>query len=253
MVRVGMGDGHHDRRNGDRETENVAFLPSGYIGASGTSQGVSAESLITSANVFSASATAPPPMPTCVWDDAFEASRDARDPMGIDDPGGDEDMSPRSGSGHRRNLFIEADAEPQVVLSDRSSRGRAGTRAPRGALMTLVPDAPWRAAAAAYRADAARFARPSQSTLRRLVAVRPSRLVARRQLAAAATLVAIAGATPLAFLGGSPAKNASATADWRTQLRPYQGAGAPLPASEQHALALKHDLITIPASMLASR
>jgi len=252
IVRAGMGVGHHDRRNEDRETENVAFLRTGYIGsAMGNSEGIPRESLITSANVFSASATAPPPIPACVWDEAVEASHDVGDP---DDNDASAEEDERCATAHRGNLFIEADPDRHELLWGRSSRGRAGAYAPRRrGLVAPVHDA-WSATAAAHRPDTAKFTRPSESALRQLVAIRPSRLAARRLVAAAVALCAAASATSVVFLGGPAAEHAPATADWRRQLRPYLAApAAPLPRAEEHVLASKHQLIMIPAAMLASR
>lgn len=163
-----MRAGRNDRSKGDRQGENVAILPSGYIAPAAGASGVATESLITSANVFSASATAPPPMPSCVWDEAFDVSSDRGDPDERNDDsngnkavtGGSASSIPPRHAVHRGNLFLEADPDLQPMHSPESGRG-PDTDAPHGRPAT----------AAAQRSDATKFVRPAASTIRRLVRI----------------------------------------------------------------------------------
>ena len=148
------------------------------------------------------------------------------------------------------NLFLEGDRDQQPNTSpdDHSSRRNDPAEA--------VGSSSWSAAAAAHRPDAAKFTRAPDSAARRLLPTRPPHVFARLRLVPVCTVLGLI-ATALAcvaLLGGPSAKNAPASADWRTQLRAYrQAPGPPLPAREQHALASKHELVTIPASMLTGR
>jgi hypothetical protein len=181
--------------------------------------------------------------------------------------------------GHRDSLFFEGDPDPKRVPSpdgrpprdDHLSRGHG--------LVSALGNSSWSATAAAHRSDPAKFTRPPDSVARRLVTIALRRRPTVRAegfrkrrftvaalggwtLAIALTAAVLAGAIPtwLTLSTAGPRTPAHVSRhhardnDWRTQLAPYLGASSsPLPVREQHALASKHELITIPASLLASR
>ena len=163
---------------------------------------------------------------------------------------------PSHSESHRDNLFLEGDPGQQPVPSPESRPPADDHPSREHGLVAPLGGSSWSATAAAHRPDPAKFTRPPVSVARRLLPTRPPHVFARLRLVPVCTVLGLI-ATALAcvaLLGGPSAKNAPASADWRTQLRAYrQAPDPPLPAREQHALASKHELVTIPASMLTGR
>ena len=163
---------------------------------------------------------------------------------------------PSHSESHRDNLFLEGDTDQQPVPSHESRPPADDYPPPGHGLVAALGGSSWSATAAAHRPDPAKFTRPPVSVARRLLPTWPPHVSARLRLVPVCTVLGLIAAALacVALLGGPSAKHAPATADWRTELRAYQGApGPPLPAREQHALASKHELVTIPASMLTGR
>ena len=163
---------------------------------------------------------------------------------------------PSQSESHRDNLFLVGDPGQEPVPSPESRPPADDHPSDERGLVAPLGVSSWSATAAAHRPDPAKFTRPPVSVARRWPPTRPPYVSARLRLVPVCTVLGLIAAALacVALLGGPSAKHAPATADWRTELRAYQGApGPPLPAREQHALASKHELVTIPASMLTGR
>jgi hypothetical protein len=180
---------------------------------------------------------------------------------------------------HCDSLFFEGDPDPKPVPSPDGRPPANGHRSGGHGLVSALGGSSWSATAAAHRSDPAKFTRPPDSAARRLFTIALRRRPMARSggfrkrrftvatlgggtLAIALTAAVLAGAIPtwlpLSTAGPrTPAHVSRQLAhgnDWRTELAPYLGAsGSPLPVRERHALASEHELITIPASLLASR